>query len=247
MTPTQILCCSLWFFNRISAIAPPKKRTKNDVFGSANVENTHEVGPEFELAASHWRTPEHGGYYPNSNLRRIISDLSLFRCVMRLLADASASRTNAVKETFEMWAVIFLKNEKTPDNQTFLTQCVRYHSPGIKRFHQERSPRSKETSHVLFAEFSIFADMTIIWPRTLSFWPSQSSINLPNSKAVFVFDHLAGGRDNYKKKYSWISHQLQVGAFLGRRHDLLQFQIWDQFWIPEPKLHGAMYLIFCKT
>ena len=26
----------------------------------------------------------------------------------------------------------------------------------------------------------------------------------------------------------------------------VQFQIRDQFWIPQPKLHGALYLFFCK-
>ena len=44
--------------------------------------------------------------------------------------------------------------------------------------------------------------------------------------------------------YSWIAHELQVGTSLGRRHNLVRFQIWAQFWIPQPKLHGAVYLIF---
>ena len=44
--------------------------------------------------------------------------------------------------------------------------------------------------------------------------------------------------------YSWIARQLQVGTSLGRRHNLVEFQIWGHFWIPQPKLHGAMYLIF---
>ena len=82
--------------DRISAIAPPEKRTKNDVFGSANVENTRENGPGFELAARHQHTHERVGRYPNSNRRRIVSDLSLFRYVMRLLADISADSTNPV-------------------------------------------------------------------------------------------------------------------------------------------------------
>ena len=30
-------------------------------------------------------------------------------------------------------------------------------------------------------------------------------------------------------EYSWIAHQLQVGNSLGRRHNLVWFQIWDQF------------------
>ena len=27
----------------------------------------------------------------------------------------------------------------------------------------------------------------------------------------------------------------------------IRFQIRDQFWIPQPKLHWVKYLIFCKT
>ena len=44
-------------------------------------------------------------------------------------------------------------------------------------------------------------------------------------------------------KYRWIAHQLQVGTSLGHHRNLVQFQIWDHFWISQPKLHGAMYLI----
>ena len=34
--------------------------------------------------------------------------------------------------------------------------------------------------------------------------------------------------------YSWIVHQM----------DKVRFQIRDQFWIPQPKLHRSKYLIF---
>ena len=44
--------------------------------------------------------------------------------------------------------------------------------------------------------------------------------------------------------YSSIANELQGGTSLGRRHILVRFQIWDHCWIPQPKLHGAMYLIF---
>ena len=44
--------------------------------------------------------------------------------------------------------------------------------------------------------------------------------------------------------YSWIACELQVGTSLRRRHNLVRFQIWDHFWIPQPKLHGECYLIF---
>ena len=44
--------------------------------------------------------------------------------------------------------------------------------------------------------------------------------------------------------YSWTAHQLQVGTSVGRCHDLVWFQIRDQFWVSQPKLHGTRYLIF---
>ena len=40
--------------------------------------------------------------------------------------------------------------------------------------------------------------------------------------------------------YSSIAHQLQVGTSLIWRHNLVRFQISEHFWIPRPKLHGAM-------
>ena len=46
--------------------------------------------------------------------------------------------------------------------------------------------------------------------------------------------------------YSWIAYELQVGTSLGRRHTLVQFQIWGHFWIPRPKLHWEEYLIFFR-
>ena len=48
----------------------------------------------------------------------------------------------------------------------------------------------------------------------------------------------------YQRAYNWIAHELKVGTSLGRRHNLVRFQIWDQFWIPLPKLHGTTYWIF---
>ena len=75
---------------------PLKNGPKTMLFGPTNVENTREIGPGIELAARHWHTHERAGSYPNSNRRRIVSDLSLFRYIMRLLADISADRTNTV-------------------------------------------------------------------------------------------------------------------------------------------------------
>ena len=74
---------------------------------------------------------------------------------------------------------MFLRIKKAPDDQTLLPQWVCYHSPGIKRFHQESSSRGEETIHILFETFSVFAKMTIIWPRTSRFLPDQSSIAPP--------------------------------------------------------------------
>ena len=76
-------------------------------------------------------------------------------------------------------------------------------------------------------------------------YPSSPPFSLyPEVECCVNKDRCTGTR----LAYNWIAHQLQVGTSLGRRHNLVRFQIWDQFWIPQPKLHGAMYLIFsCKT
>ena len=44
--------------------------------------------------------------------------------------------------------------------------------------------------------------------------------------------------------YSWIACQLDIGTSLGWRHNQVQFQIRGHFWIPQPRLHGAIILIF---
>ena len=75
----------------------PLKRAKNNVRGSARVEIHRETAPGTELAANHQHTLERASYYPNSNQRRIVSDVSLFRYVMILLAGISADSTNPVK------------------------------------------------------------------------------------------------------------------------------------------------------
>ena len=61
----------------------------------------------------------------------------------------------------------------------FFTQCVRYHIPWVKRFHQEISLRGEETIYILLENFSIFAKMTIIWPLTPTFGFGQTSIASP--------------------------------------------------------------------
>ena len=58
-----------------------------------------EIEPGFELAGRHQRTLERAGSYPNSNRRPIVSDSSLFRQVMQLLADISADSSNPVKSS----------------------------------------------------------------------------------------------------------------------------------------------------
>ena len=68
---------------------------------------------------------------------------------------------------------------KGPRRTELFPQWVRYHNHGINRFHQESSPTGEETVHILFAKFSFFVKMTIFWPRTPSFWPSQSSLAPP--------------------------------------------------------------------
>ena len=44
-------------------------------------------------------------------------------------------------------------------------------------------------------------------------------------------------------RYSWIVCQLEVGSPIITFAVEVQFQIGDQFWIPQPKLRGWMYLI----
>ena len=102
------------WLNRISAIAPPKKRTKNDARGSARVENPREIGPGIELAAKHEPTFERVGYYLNSNRRRIVSDPSLFRYVIRLLADISADSTNPVKSKLKFCLIKYPSHIMAP-------------------------------------------------------------------------------------------------------------------------------------
>ena len=80
------------------------------------------------------------------------------------------------KWAFEILAELFLKNEKASDDQAFFTQCARYHSPVVKRSHQESSSMDEETIHKLLAFFSVFAKMTIIRMLTPTFGISQSSI-----------------------------------------------------------------------
>ena len=93
---------TLWgCFNRITAIAPAKKRTKNDACGRDRVEIYREIMAGLELAARHQRTLERAGSYPNSNRRPFVSDRSLFHYVKRLLADISANSSNPVNHTFQ--------------------------------------------------------------------------------------------------------------------------------------------------
>ena len=82
------------------------------------------------------------------------------------------------KWVVKILAELFLKNEKASDNQTFFTQCVRYDTSGVKRFHQESSSRGEETVHKMKSKFSIFAKMTTIRPGTAIFGIGQSSISL---------------------------------------------------------------------
>ena len=52
--------------NRISAIAPPKKRTKNDARGRDRVEIYRKIMPGIELAARHQRKLERAGSFTRS-------------------------------------------------------------------------------------------------------------------------------------------------------------------------------------
>ena len=74
--------------------------TKNDACGGARVGIYREIVPGFKLTARYRRALERAGSYPNPNRRPIVSDLSLFCYVNRLLAamaDISANSSNPVK------------------------------------------------------------------------------------------------------------------------------------------------------
>ena len=49
----------------------------------------------------------------------------------------------------------------------------------LKKAEQKNSSRDEGTIHILFSNLPIFAKMTIVWPRTPTFRPSQSSIAPP--------------------------------------------------------------------
>ena len=43
--------------------------------------------------------------------------------------------------------------------------------------------------------------------------------------------------------YSWITCRLEVGTHIITFAVEVQFQIRDKFWVPRPKLNGAMYIL----
>ena len=84
--------------------------------GSANVENHRKVVPGIELAAKHEHTLERAGSYPNSNRRRIVSDVSLFRYVTIGWLDIYDHSTNPVNisgqiETESSWQQKLIDSE----------------------------------------------------------------------------------------------------------------------------------------
>ena len=132
---------------------------------------------------------------------------------VNILTQSAENRICMGKWAFEIVAELFLKNKKASDDRTFFTQCVRYHSPGLKRFHQESSSMDEETIHELKSKFSFFAKMTsILRPLRPTLGLGQSSIASPiwsvedkwwhvgiSHQGEFIFCHLAGGRNIYAK------------------------------------------------
>ena len=72
-----------------------------------------------------------------------------------------------------IWAELFLKIEKAPEDQIFWYVCMLLTNTIPEKKQQESYFRDKETAHILFVKFSIFAKMT------RSFWPGQSPLALP--------------------------------------------------------------------
>ena len=82
------------------------------------------------------------------------------------------------KWAFKILAELFLKNEKALDDRTFFTQCVRYHRPGVKRFHQ-KAIRVAKKQFIYYSQIFNFRENTIIRPLTPTFGAGQSSIASP--------------------------------------------------------------------
>ena len=124
------------------------------------------------------------------------------------------------KWTWENLGDLFLKNEKTPDDRTFLPQWARYWTSEIKEI-SKKDLRGTEKKYLnAISKKSILAKMTtvcIIRPKTPSFWPGQSSLAPPMlvnwwqamthynrdwHQSEIAFGHLAGVRGTYKNKLS---------------------------------------------
>ena len=81
----------------------------------------------------------------------------------------------------------------------------------------------------------------------MSFWSSPHlSLVDENSRWSTISTIKCGGHFMVRciVTYSWIVWQLEVGSPIITFAVEVQLRIRDQFWIPQPKLHGWMYLIF---
>ena len=114
------------------------------------------------------------------------------------------------KWTLKIWAQLFLK---IPQTFRFFQGVRLLPILPLKKVEQERSSKGKESIHILFAKFSIFTKMTIIWPKNIYF---KARLNFNSSANVgplttndgalelwhhreFIFGYLSGGRrNNYK-------------------------------------------------
>ena len=71
--------------------------------------------------------------------------------------------------------ILFLKDEKAPDDRSFYPQ-----TPGKNEITEKALQGAKKKINTL-SFFNFFAKMTIIWQGTLSFRPDQTLITLPIS------------------------------------------------------------------
>ena len=69
------------------------------------------------------------------------------------------------------------QKEKVSDARTVFTQCIRCHSPGVKRFHQESSSRGEKTIHILLAFFFNFRENDYNSAINTHFW-AWSNFNI---------------------------------------------------------------------
>ena len=167
----------------------------------------------------------------------------------------------AIKILVELFLNNYVEDLRRPD---LFTQCVCYHSPGLKRFHQESSSRGEETIHKLKSNFSIFAKNDYNSAVNTHFWAwskfnifadfdplktNDSALNLSH-QGGFVLGLLAGRAFGPLTTFPINLHCLIAISSLifgmlqnmSRRFSLFIFSLWLHFF----NLYLRNYFLRCK-